>query len=245
MWQHLAEHCRHEGIELHVIGISKGNIIELTDLKPSRGATDLVKGLTQRSGGKPPLDIVIQQAHARHQFDRVIIAFDLWAPNQEIPAEDRKLPCPMRPEVAFVLAKLVGSKHLDAKFKRASQALLGRYQSRNKLQPRAALSEVEVLFMSPMFEAIFVDNEALVRTVLKSLSRPGRERLKDWPKFKTLVRALDKFVLDPAIESATGRRNAYSSAKSHWGLTFVKAAERDSALWDHPIATRLCRVLCP
>ncbi len=241
MWRLLCEHCEHRSIELHVIGISKGNIVELADLEPGRGATDLVKGITRGSGGKDPLDIIIQRAHDKHLFDRVIIAFDLWAPNQVLPAEDRKLPCPMRPEVAFVLEKLANSARLDAKLKQAAQALLVRYQSRGKLQPRTALGAVEVIFMDPMFEDLFVADEQTVRRALSATAK----KIKDWPKFKTRERELDKAVLDPAIEAVTGKKRSYLNAKSRWGHKIVKAAESDSAMWKHPIATRLCRVLCP
>jgi hypothetical protein len=240
MWRLLCAHCEHQDIDLHVFGISKGNIIELRDLKPGRGATSLVRGVTQGSGGKDPLDIIIQRAHARHRFDRVVIAFDLWAPNQEISAKDRRLPCPMRPEVAFVLEKLVDSEQLDSKFKRAAQALLGRYRSRDKLQPRTTLGAVEVIFMAPMFEALFVADETTVRRALGATDK----KPKDWPKFKTHERELDKAVLDPAIEAATGKKRSYLNAKSRWGHVIVKAAAQDAALWRHPIATRLCRLLC-
>lgn len=241
MWRLLCAHCQHRDIELHIIGISKGNIVELKDLKPGRGATTLVKGLTQGSGGRDPLDIIIQRAHARHPFDRVIIAFDLWAPNQELRAEDREIPCPMRPEVAFVLEKLANSEQLDDRLKLAAETLLERYKSRDELEPRAALGAVEAIFMAPMFEALFVADE---QTVRRALGATGK-KIKDWPKFKTHERELDKAVLDPAVESATGKKRSYLNAKSRWGHKIVKAAEPDSAMWDHPIATRLCRVLCP
>src|SRR5438046_2978267 len=103
MWRLLAAHCGHTDIDFHVIGINKGNIVELQDLPPGSAATQLAKGATQRSGGKDSLDIIIQREHVKHPFDRVIIAFDLWKPNQHIPMHKQNTPCPMRPEVAFVL----------------------------------------------------------------------------------------------------------------------------------------------
>lgn len=239
MWRLLSLHCGHDNIELHIIGISKGNIIELENLIPNAAATSLVKGRTQASGGKDSLDIVIQRAHAKHSFDRVVIAFDLWAPNQFVPLKDQALACPMRPEVEFVLKKLAKSEPLDPKFKQAALTLLDRYQSREELQPRATLSEVEVLFMDPMFEALFVADEQTVRRALKVEGK----RTRDWPKFKTRERELDKAVIDPAIEAATGKRHPYLNAKSRWGHTLVRAAAPDAALWRHPIAERLCRIL--
>ena len=97
MWKLLCAHCGHQDIDLKIVGISKGNIIELRDLEPRATATALVKGETQLSGGKEALDIAIQRLHLKTPLDRVIIAFDRWPPIQEIPVEDRNLPCPMAP----------------------------------------------------------------------------------------------------------------------------------------------------
>lgn len=138
-----------------------------------------------------------------------------------------------------MLQHLSGSKHLDAPFRHAAQMLLRRYESRDRLAPRTSLSSLEIVFMDPMFEGLFVEDE---RTVRKAL-RVERKKPKDRPKFKTRERALDKAVLDAAIDAATGRRNAYTSAKSRWGFTFVKAAAQEAKLWKHPIAARLCRTL--
>jgi hypothetical protein len=240
MWRLLCQHCKHEDIDLHIVGISKGNIIELRDLQPSASATALVKHSTQLSGGKESLDIVIQRLHSQRSFDRVIIAFDRWPSNQFIPAKDQNLACPMRPEVAFVLDKLAASARLDEKFKSAARALLERYQARDELAPRAgAMEAVEILFMDPMFEALFVADEPTVRKALDVEDK----KPKDWPKFKTLARELDKAVLDPAVRSAIRGRHSYTSAKARWGHAIVKAAATDAALWEHPLAKRLCRIL--
>jgi hypothetical protein len=240
MWNLLWQHCGHHDIDLKIVGISKGNIIELRDLQPRANATALVKNATQLSGGKESLDVSIQRLHADTPLDRVIIAFDWWRPNQEIPAKDRNLPCPMRPEVAFVLRKLGASSKLDDKFKKAARKLLERYDSRDTLAPRAgAMGPVEVLFMDPMFEALFIADEPTVRKALGVADKQPR----DWPKFKTTERALDKAVLDPAVKSAIRGRHTYSSAKARWGHRIVKAAASDAKLWEHPLAQRLCRLL--
>lgn len=239
MWQRLAAHCDHEDVELHVIGINKGNIVELRDLTPGASPTQLAKGATQGSGGKDPLDIVIQREHQKCPFDRVIIAFDLWKPNQRIPPHEQDLPCPMRPEAAFVLEKLAASARLDGRFKRDASDLLQRYRSSGQLRPRDSVGSVEVLFMEPMFEALFVADEPTVRKALGV----AKKLPKDWPRFKTHDPALDKVVIDPAIRAATGKRHPYLNAKARWGYTIVSAAGPGAALWTHPIAQRLCRVL--
>jgi hypothetical protein len=240
MWKLLCEHCGHHDVELQIVGISKGNIIELRDLEPRATATALVKGATQLSGGKDSLDVVIQRLHAEKPLDRVIIAFDWWRPNQEIPVKDQNLPCPMRPEVAFLLGKLAKSSKLDDRFRKAADKLLERYGSRDLLPPRAgAMGPVEVLFMDPMFEALLVHDEPTVRKALEVADRAPR----DWPKFKTTERALDKTVLDRAVKSAIRGRASYSDAKARWGHRIVKAAAPDAKLWDHPLAQRICRLL--
>jgi hypothetical protein len=242
MWKLLAEHCGHDA-QLRVFGISKGQIVRLPpeDLPPKKGATQLAaKGLTQLVGGGEPLDVVIQRAHEQEGFERVVIAFDLWRANQLLEPEERRLPCPMRPEVAFVLRHLATSPHLAELFRRAARALLSRYESRDELAPRTTRpGALEILFMNPMFEALFISDERTVRGALGA----HKKKPKDWPKFKTREQELDKAVLDVAVWAATGRRNDYTNAKSRWGYRFVKAAEADAALWRHPIVTRLCRMI--
>ena len=93
--------------------------------------------------------------------------------------------------------------------------------------------------MDPMFEAIFVHDEPTVRKALGVAAKAPR----DWPTFKTLERALDRAVLDPAVRSAIRGRHSYSSAKARWGHTIVKAAGADAKLWNHPLTQRLCRLL--
>lgn len=241
LWQLLAHHCGHD-IDLRVVGISKSQIVRLgpAHLTVKKGATQLIaKGQTQLIGGGDPLDVAIERLHAKERLDRVVIAFDRWRPNQLLTVEEQRLSCPMRPEVAFVLRHLSESQRLDPLFRQSAQDLLRRYESRDELAPRTRLSSLEIVFMDPMFEALFVADERTVRRALGA----EKKKPKDWPRFKTRERALDKAVLDAAIHSATGKRNAYTSAKSRWGFRFLKAAAQDAALWKHPVATRVCRTL--
>lgn len=240
LWRLLSEHCGRSDVELEIVGITKGNIIKLSDLRPRGTATTLAKNATQASGDREALDIAIQRLHTKRPLDRVIIAFDRWPSNQYLPVEEQALRCPMRPEVAFVLNKLARSSRLDDRFKQAADRLLERYGSRDILAPRpGALGPVEVLFMDPMFESLLVHDEPTVR---KALNVPDKAP-KDWPKFKTTERALDKAVLDPAVKSAIRGRASYSTAKARWAHTIVKAAAQNAKLWEHPLAQRLCRLL--
>jgi len=239
LWKLLCAHCGYTDVELEIVGITKGSIIELRDLEPRETATALVKGATQASGGRERLDAAIQRLHQKTPLDRVIIAFDWWPSNQHIPVADRALPCQMRPEVAFVLDKLARSSQLDARFKHAAAKLLERDGSRDSLTPRVgAMSPLEVLF-DPMFEVLLVHDEPTVREALGVADKAP----KNWPKFKTTARALDKAVLEPAVKSAIRGHASYSDAKSRWGHAIVKAAAPDARLWSHPLAQRLCRLL--
>lgn len=240
LWKLLCEHWGHRDVDLEIVGISKGSIIELRDLAPGETATSIVKQATQKSGGSEALDVAIQRLHAKRPLDRVIIAFDRWPLNQAMPIEDQELLCQMRPEVAFVLDKLAKSKELDDRFKRAASNLLERYRSREMLSPRSgSLGPVEVLFMDPMFEALLVYDEPTVRKALNVSDRAPR----DWPKFKTTERALDKAVLEPAVRSTVRGRASYMGAKARWGHAIVRAAAPNARLWAHPFALRLCRLL--
>ena len=239
MWKLLGSHCGHQ-TELRVFGISKGHVIRLESVPVQPRATQLIKGQRQLVGSGEPLDIAIQRAHEKEKLDRVIIAFDRWRANQLLTLEEQKLACPMRPEVAFVLGRLATSNHLDGIFRDAARTLLARYESRETLVPRAGnCGTLEVLFMDPMFEALFTSDQATVRRALGV----EKKKPKDWPKFKTHEPELDKAVLDVAVWAATGKRVGYTSAKARWGHVFVKAATADAAIWRHPIAVRLCRAM--
>jgi hypothetical protein len=89
-----------------------------------------------------------------------------------------------------------------------------------------------------MFEAIFQADEPTVLRALGFSSRP-----KDWPRFRTYEKEIDKRVIDPAVECKERAPGRYLAHKSRWGEQIVKAADSNARLWRHPIATRLCRTL--
>lgn len=245
LWQMLAGHCGHP-IELKVFGIDKGRIVALRppDLPDRGGATALIRQRGFASSAEA-LDVYIARMVERESLDRVVIAFDAHPPNQALTGEERSRRCPMRSEVAFLLEALSRSRLLPAPLREAARELHARYRSDERLSPRdGPLGPLEIIFMDPMFEALFVADE---RTVLEALGFDVRKkgRPKDWPKFKTRERDLDKFVLDKAVrckEKASGR---YLAAKAWWGYLIVKQAtdSADAALWKHEIATRLCRTM--
>jgi hypothetical protein len=243
MWQLLAAHC-HRPVELKVFGISKGQIDQLrVDALPSRaGATQLMKqrGRTVTTGRREALDTFIARTARRESLDRVVVAFDAEPGMRCLAAQDLVRRCVMRREVTFLLRQLADSDTLDSRFRDAARRLLDRYGSDSPLRPRAGPREpTEVIFMEPMFEALFQADEPTVRSALGFDREP-----KDWPKFRTHERAIDRFIVDRAVAVQRGRRSGdYLSRKSRWGHEFVSAARPGAALWRHPIATRLCATL--
>ncbi|MHB8421095.1 MAG: hypothetical protein ACYDCL_23750 [Myxococcales bacterium] len=238
LWRALAAHCE-RSIELKVFGIQKEQIVRLHRTKP--GATELSKrSRTRATGAADPLDVLIERTRRRERLDRVIIAFDRKPPNQYLTEAEARIACHMRPEVSFVLRFLGESTVLDEAFRQSAATLLERYQASGEIQPRERSDgAVEILFMDPEFEHLLVSDEQTVRAGLAVQSRP-----KDWPSFKLKHRNERlKLVLDRAVDSVKGTQGGYSKAKSRWGRIFVEAATGDAALWDHPIASRLCRLL--
>lgn len=241
----LAQACGH-AVDVKVFPIDKSQIVRL---RPERfpvrpDATSIARlgaAPKQVFGGGEALDLLIARMMEREELDRVIVAFDRFPENQTLTAAERARPCDMRAEVSFVLEYLSQSNLLPAGMVASTKRLLARYASDGKLAPRPRASEcLEVVFMDPLFEAVFVSDEQTVRTALGFERRP-----KDWPKFKTRERALDKVVLDPAVACKTGRSGAYLAAKAKWGREFVNAAGARARLWSHPITRRLCRTLAP
>jgi hypothetical protein len=242
LWQALADHCEHP-VELKVFGISKSQIVRLCPerLPVQKGATKLIqeKGKTQIGGGAEPLDVLVARTVARESLDRVVVAFDSWPANQLLTDTESRHPCAFRAEIAFLLKCFTKSTVLPHMLRVAACELLERYDTDGDLAPRVAASQpLEIILMEPMFEALLVSDEQTVRKALGFRTVP-----KDWPKFRTKERALDKRVLDPAVECKEKRAHQYLAAKSWWGYKIVSAADHGAKLWHHVIARRLCRIL--
>ncbi len=242
IWRRITAHCGHSA-DVRVFAFDKGHIVRLRpETIPIRAAaTRLARkaGRTHPLPGGEPLDVLLARTIAGERLERVLLAFDRFPSNQQLTEDERRRPCQMRAEVAFVLGHLSASPRLPERFRASASRLQRRYASDGELLPRDRANEcMEIVFMDPMFEAILVSDETTVRKALGFDSRP-----KDWPKFKTRERALDKLVLDPAVECSEHRSGAYLAAKAKWGLQFLKAASDRAALWEHPIARRVCRIL--
>jgi hypothetical protein len=226
-------------VEVRVFPFDKGHIVRLgAERIPTRATATKLARVKGPAAGEP-LDVLLARQIRGECLDRVVVAFDRFPSNQCLTETERLRPCPMRAEVAFVLERLSKSSQMPERFKVSAKRLLERYASDDVLLPRCRANEaIEVVFMDPMFEAILVSDETTIRKALGFNSRP-----KDWPKFRTYERALDKRVLDPAVECKVGKPGAYLEKKAYWGHKFISAAEHTAALWRHHIALRICRAL--
>jgi hypothetical protein len=233
LWNRLAARCN-APVEIRVYGIEKSQIVALfpTSFPVKHGATRI---LSRRE----TLDVAIDRAHRNDHLTHIVVAFDAWPPNEMLDPNGR------RQEIGFLLTGLQASEVLADTFKAAAGLLAERYATEGCLEPRGGeLGPLEVLYMEPMFEALLVSDESTVRNALGHSSYP-----KDWPKFKTSVRELDKHVIAPAVEVAHKEAHrkmggSYFDRKTAWALLIVESAEANAALWRHEIASRLCRILC-
>ena len=249
LWEAIAAHCG-APVDLKVYGIDKSQIVSMRrDLLPKRA------GATQVISSREGLDIAIARAVGRDKLERVIIALDATPPNQLLDLfflGEESNPAPrvtscLRTEAAFVLDAL--SKSAEQKFpaslRRAAERQARRYLDGDELTERAVLSEVEVLYMEPEFEALLASDEACV---LKALGYSHQARPRDWPAWKgkrrpELAELISRAVKLAAPGVAKKVGGAYQNRKSAWGVRIIQSAEPNGGLWKHPIARRLCRLL--
>lgn len=217
---------------LHVFGISKAQIVALKD--------DV--GVTRPD--REPLDLMIQRMHDRHAFDIAVIAFDRIPQNQHVPAD-----C-LRHEVSFILDRMLKRALLPQMFLEEAERLLTYYRMHRKTPrgpgrpPRGCL---DLVYMDPMFEALFVGDEPTVLHALAPDGLPRRKR-KDWPVFDPNARYPDRDILGKAVELAAEEvrarvRGDIKSNKHGWALYILRQALDDAELFRHPIAERLRVVL--
>jgi hypothetical protein len=233
VWRKLASRCESKPA-LKVYGIDKGQIV---GLKPS--SVQRKPGATQVLSRRVPLDVEIDRAVRQDLLTHVVVAFDAWPPNELLDPNGR------REEIGFLLTGLQSSSVLAEPFKNAAGALAARYGTAGCLDPRTgSVGILEVIYMDPMFEALLTSDEATVRRALGHSSTP-----KDWPKFKTHSRELDKHVMKPAVAVAhkdvlRKMGGEYLDRKTAWGIRILEEAANDAGLWAHEIAQRVCRLLC-
>lgn len=228
LWRELCGKLGAPALAVHVFGISKAQIVALKD---DVGAT---------KPAREPLDLLIRRMHDLHGFDVAVIAFDRIPLNQHVPHD-----C-MRGEVNFVLDRLCARALLPPAFLEEAGQLLRRHRRPPQVlrgpgrPPRGCL---DVIYMDPMFEALFAGDEA---TVLHALGH--KHRPKDWPAFDEHARYPDRDVLGKAVALATQEvrgivRGDIKSNKHGWALWILRHAEDGAGIFGHAIAERLRVIL--
>jgi hypothetical protein len=228
LWALLADHFGFDAT-LRIYGFDKSQILGMApprDVKPSRER----------------LDVFVERMFQRDKFEHAIIAFDRIPSNEYLGD-----PC-LRTEVNFLLKGLGASETLNRRFREEARRLLNLYEKFPQTPrgpgrpPRGSL---DIIYMEPMFEGIFLVDE---QSVLRGL---GIQRVpKGWPKFAKHSHHPDIHILANAIRFAEpGVRNRVrgdlKSNKAGWALQIAKQAAADAALWKHEILQRLSLLLQP
>lgn len=195
--------------------------------------------------GKIPLDVMIERRHREKPFDGLVIAFDAYPANQAIALQPPlQTPC-LRVEKDFVLRWLARSKILPQQFRDQAACLLAHYDA-NRALPRAAarppMGELELLYMDPTFEALVLEDPGALRAVFGFKKTPTT-----WPALPPSGSRPD-FVLRTIVQAhhkigPKHLRLRYDAAKHAWAHEILKHAAVGSAIWQHPIAARLKKVL--
>lgn len=200
-------------------------------------------GVQQRSVGstREPLDLLIRRSHERDGFWTAVIAFDRTPPNKSL-----KEPC-LRTEVDFVLQGIVKRGLLSGlPFHDEAERLLEHYRLNRGVPrgpgrpPRGCL---DLLYMDPEFEGLFVGDET---TVLHALGHDRRP--KDWPTFDPDALYPARDVLGKAVRLAARDvkakvRGNMETNKHGWAGWILKHAADDARLFQHPIVDRLRTIL--
>jgi len=198
------------------------------------------------AAGKIPLDVAIEREHKALPFQTLIVAFDAHPANQAIQLIQGQLsPC-FRLEKDFVLRSFAESAMLPEEFRTEAARLLAHYHA-NRATPRPAarppLGDVELVYMDPMFESLVLQDAHALRAVF-GLKRtphtwPALPHTGDRPDWD-----LGEIVgLHWKKAGPKHLRLPYRAAKHAWAQEVLKKASANSAIWAHPIAARLKKVL--
>lgn len=234
LWQELSDgvstggDCRPPAIT--AVGFSKSAIVLLD--APQATAKNLAKPGV-------PLDTLIAEHWTRTKPNRTIVAFDLWPANELLDGACRVN------EVEFILTRMLENRRLPEPLHRAANALVGHYQSAPKAS-RQVVSALELVCMEPEFEALPACDEQALKTALSI------GKVKDWPWNET--RAMDdpKGLLGAVVKLRTPPNvkrpewGAFEDNPHGWARAFIAAARKldNAAMFQHPIAQRLARLLC-
>ena len=195
------------------------------------------------SAARLPLDVIIERAFRRSPFQTLIVAFDAQPANQAITPVPTG-PC-MRDERDFVLDRFRVSAILPRPFRTEATSLLAHYRN-NRGQPRNVsrppFGDVELVYMDPTFESLVLQDAKALREVFGLSKTP-----KSWPTLPHVGKRPD-FALRRIVDSHRARgpkylRVPYDAAKHAWAHEVLRNASSTSAVWAHPVAKRLGKVL--
>ena len=213
--------------EVRVIGFSKNHLVKMQD------------ALEVQIAGAQPLHLLVAQHYSRTPFDRALIAFDASPPNQEVLPKG----C-MREEVDFVLRHFAQCSELPSSIRSAAAGLRVHYSTPADKRPASrAPGALEVVYMTPKFEALLACDE---NTLRRALLGYGVKSPKDWPSFAG-NRDPDTQILTEAVACAAKAaretvRGTFKTNKHAWAEYILRSASANSRLFHHEIAVRVKRV---
>ncbi|MBI5909359.1 MAG: hypothetical protein HY848_05350 [Betaproteobacteria bacterium] len=217
-----------------VFGINKGSVAAMR-LKntPLRRTTSIAE----------PLDDILERHRKMHKIDCFVIAWDL------VPPWDKEAPTCRWTETLALYEGLSLSNSLNSRFRDFAAARFGEMKQRRQANirpsaPKLIKGAVLAVCMEPLFESVFMDEDAMRRCLdVRGI------RAKGWPTGWTRgnVRATD--VIDAAVDAARDAtrgegifraiRQSYETLKTEWGIQFVRSRVFDEGLRSHPIGRRL------
>jgi hypothetical protein len=242
LWCTLCERCGARAPAV-VVGFSKRQLV----------AMSYGDEMLRSSAGLQPLHLLIAQHCDRSDLDRVIVAFDALPANlRRTPlgdaASQRGVPISaspniecMREEVDFVLHHFGRCDQLPESIRAAARRLYAHYSDRTAARRARSYGPLEVIHMSPNFEAVLVCDEGTVKRAL--LGRDARSP-KEWPSFARSTRNPEQHILPAAVECASPElrrrvRDKFENNKHAWAEVIVTHASKGSRMLKHPTVAPL------
>jgi hypothetical protein len=212
-----------------VHGFSKGHILKMAPSGPTLPSTE-------------PLDVRIARAYDASPFDVLIIAWDAVPANQDLIVPG------CLAETRYVIELFLKRRYLPAPFLADAGELLQHYAHNPRpVRRRAYAPRLDALYMNPMFEALVVSDEVLVKAAFGVKRAP-----KGWPAFHGYSKKPDREVLGEALGFASDEvrrrvRGDIRSNKHGWALEIARHAtdSANTTFHAHNIMRRLGAVLTP
>jgi hypothetical protein len=220
-----------------VFGISKGSIAAM---RLNRTALRRTTSIAE------PLDHILERLRRVHRIDCFVVAWDL------VPPWDKQAPLCRWNETLGLYEGLSLSNALDRPFRDFAAArfreMSGRRSpNRRHATPRLEAGSVMAVCMEPLFEAVFMDEHAMRR----SLGVTGR-RTRGWPSGWDHENVRASEIVEAAVDAARNLtpmppvfrkiRQGYETLKTEWGIHFVQSRAFDKSLANHPVGKRLAEI---